>query len=189
VTSEKSVATEARLNALVSRLGAGSDTTSNTVTGVSTAPLTVSWTVLAGTAVAGVVYRIRCGGHGVWAATTGQQLSLEQRIDSTVVNNLNIAASNGAINAGDPFEWDETLEWMITATGAGGLCRVRQALSMSKVGVAANNSNGVSAVRRAVSVAFDTTGDRLLHLNALWASTAGTPTITCDGSTFEKISP
>jgi len=184
--SEKAAAIEGRLNALVSRLGTGSDTTSNTATGASTQPLTISWTVPANTALAATVYRIRCGGHGAWGSTQ-QQLSLEQRIDSTVANNLNVGAT--AFAASDPVEWDMTLEWMITATGAGGLCRVRLCLSMSKSSAAANNTNGVAACRRAVSVAFDTTGDRLLHLNALWASTTGAPTITCDGSTFEKISP
>jgi hypothetical protein len=184
--TDKTYATEQRLNALISRLGILTDTTQFTANTAAALPLCNTYTIPGGTANVGTIYRGRTGGTGTWGSTQ-QQLTLQQFIGNSSVNQLNVAAAAFAASA--PVDWDLWFEYMITVTGASGKCRTRMVLAMSVNNAAANNSNGVIAVRRAVSVNIDTTVSHTISIEALWASTTGSPTLTGDGVSYERLGP
>lgn len=166
--------------------GTHGDTTQFTVTQAVATQLGNAWSIAANNARVGTIYRIVNRGTATWGSTQ-QQLSLQQRINSTNVNNMNIAAAAFAVST--PVDWVHTMEYEITQTGAAGLCRVYQKLEMNVNNAAVNTGNSVVGIRRSVSIAIDTTAVNTLPLFALWAAITGAPTITSDGTTFERLGP
>jgi hypothetical protein len=160
--------------------------TSRTVTQTGATQLSGQFTINAGDAQAGSTYRLRCSGTGQWGSTT-QQLTLIESLSATNINQVNIA--NNAFNASDPIDWEMTLELTILTTGAAGTALAMLSWSGNKNNAAATSGNSVQGVRTATGISIDTTVNRTLRLNALWASATGAPTITCDRSSFERIGP
>lgn len=164
------------------------DTGSRTVTQAATTQLGGAFTIPAGDEAVGTKYRYEAGGFGTWGATQ-QQLTLVELLSGTNINQINIAAAAFAASA--PFDWRLIMEILITATGAGGTCRalLTPVLNVNNAAVVTAAPNFATGVRQAGGVAINTTISRVLQLNALWASTTGAPTITCDRSSFERIGP
>jgi hypothetical protein len=165
------------------------DTGNHTVTGTGAAQLSGEFTIPANDADAGTCYRLRCSGTGSQAAGTAVGLTLIESLAGTNINQVLFTGAGGVLSAGDPFDWEVTLEIHVESTGAGGTATAMLSATINKNNAGVTSTNNGHGVRDATGVAFDTTSDRTFRLNASWASTTGSPTITGHRTTFERIGP
>lgn len=176
-------------------LGSPADKSSHTATAATPTAITATWTIPAGDANVGTLYRLTFFGFGTWGSTQ-QALTMNARLDagSTMagggtgqIQATAIAISTGIFIRG-------VVEVLIVSTGAGGTATVTQeftviARSSLLPGTAANNtitslnSNSTSGG----TVAYDTTASHTLDMSCTWASTTGSPTMTGTQSFLERI--
>jgi hypothetical protein len=175
--ADKAYAVEARLNALVNRLGAAqpaADFTTYTVTAAAYTQCSKAWTIAAGDPKAGTIYRLTVEGLGTQGTPTQETLAFETSLG------LGVAITNQTFaGAAAAFGWKVVTEWAVISTGAGGTANV--ALN-STAGAMPNG--GFNA-----AVSFDTTVVQTLELMAKWGATAGAPTMTSYHSYLERLGP
>jgi hypothetical protein len=165
--------------------GGQGDTTQFTVTQATSTQLSKIWSIASG-APLGSVWRMKIGGHAVWGSTQ-QQLTLIMSLAGTNVLQKNIAAA--AFAASTALDWDVEMWLQITGTGGSGSARGILKGNLTPSGSAVTAGNSATFTARQVSIAISTLVANNFGLNALWAATTGAPTITSDGSHYERIGP
>lgn len=166
-----------------------SDHTSRTVTGTSQAIITGQFTIPANDLKVGTRYRLTAFGQGTQAATTAVQLNFFPVLGGTTFCNTDFqGGSNGAVAAGTAFHWYMQIEIICTATGTGGAITAGSIMSYG-ASTAAAPGNQCTAPGNAQSFTLNTTVSNTLQVNASWASTTGSPTITGFASTFDRSGP
>jgi hypothetical protein len=152
-----------------STVGSGS-----TVTTATNADLSASFTVPANDASAGTVYKLTCWGTGTGATGTAVTLSIGLAIGG---------ASPGAFSpatlpaAGARFSWKYECHLYVTATGPSGSITPSAVFTWGSTPTVSNSS----------AQTVNTTQPNQVVLVAEWASTAGSPTITCLGTILEWL--
>lgn len=168
--------------AIINKTYALADTNAHTVTAATVTNLSTSYTIAANDATVGTVYYLTASGTGTEAtgtAVTGTwagALNANQNLGSAAIAGASIAA------AGGNFRWWAELEVVVVATGAGG--------SVNACGRGALLSSGGVAtpfVFYTAGVAMDTTTSKTFAVQFNWASTTGSPTITCDQTVFKRF--
>jgi hypothetical protein len=165
--------------------GGKADITQFTVTQAVSTQLSNIWTIPSG-APLGSVWRMYAGGHAVWGSTQ-QQLTLIMNLAGTNVLQKNIAAA--AFAASTALDWDLEMWLQITGTGGAGSARAIMKGNFTPSGSAVTAGNSATFSARQVSIAISTLVTNNFALNALWAATTGAPTITSDGSHYERVGP
>ncbi len=156
------------------------DAGSLTVTQAAFTALTATYTPNANDGSVATGYRIRTRGTGTWGSTQ-QTLTLGVGVGGAgPFAQLAVPAAAFAISTA--FQWEAEATVQVLTTGAGGTCTVTlRAILSAPVGPV-----DVVKVRHSTGVAFNTTLARALNIQAQWAATTGAPTITSNGSDFER---
>lgn len=158
------------------------DSSSITITQATGTPGTIAWGIPAGTTKAGTIYELVTSGRGTWASPA-TVLGVDIGIDGHAVsggNNLNSAT----FTAGQPFYFELTGRVIFTAAGNSGsyLYLIKLVASATTAGA----QGGYTMLRRATGKSLDTTADHTMELLLSWGTIAGSPVLTCDGSTFQR---
>ena len=160
--------------------GAQTDSTPITVTAAAITRITKAWPITANDAQVGTVYRLKAFGTGTQGSTQ-QNLTTDGNTGhpSLIVAGTIIGVSQG-------FSWESEAEMRVTATGSGGTADMKTAFKW-QAAATGTTSNTWSGVQASTAVAFNTTIAQTSQIRMQWASTTGAPTITCYGSTFERL--
>jgi hypothetical protein len=163
------------------------DTTQTTVTAAASTALSSAYVIPAGEAnYAGVAYELECGGQGTWGSTQ-QALTFAMYIGGTFGSGATAAAASLSISA--TFSWiarmklicsDGTSSWW-----AGMWATVQQNTNNVLPGTAADNSVPLISTNSAARTA-STASSITVEIQAKWASTTGSPTLTNYWTTFRK---
>lgn len=173
---------------LLNRIYGDGDTTSHVVSAASYADLSTVRTIVAGDADVGTAYRITSVGTAAWGGTQ-QALSLAIALHAATGTGVTIA--NTAFSTSAALHWRISALITCSATSASGSYltnlqgSINQIASNIAPGTAGTNSVPFSVTQSAVSA--DTTADMTFSIQAKWASTTGTPSITCLGTLFERV--
>jgi hypothetical protein len=153
-----------------------------TVAQAASTPITIAWDIPAGDASPGTIYTLSSTGHGAWGnpVTT---LAADIGIDSAVVSGGNSLAS-ATFTAGELFNFEFMARIVFTSVGSSGSYRYFLKLTASSTSFSAQN--GYTMLRRNNSVALDTTADHTMELLLAWGSAHGGPTVSSDGSIFQR---
>lgn len=176
--------------AVLNRTYGTGDSTQHTVNVATFATLSTVYTIPALDALTGTAYRVSCFGNGTWGSTQ-QNLSFGMFLAGTQIG-ASVTANSTVFPTSAAFDWEaEFTIWCVTAGSSGTwIGRIRGTLTETAnnivVGTAADNSVPFAAgVHTAVTQ--DTTIDNTFAIQAKWASTTGTPTMTCLSTLFEKV--
>jgi hypothetical protein len=129
--------------------------------------------------VAGGIYRLVAEGFGTWGTT--EQLTLQLALGSTGIGSIQIAG--GAFASASSIRWNATATFVIASTGSGGTVAGHLKGSMNLTGTAlspgAAASNTLSFdCGQTTAASFSTIAGQTLNIQAEWAGTTGTPSIT-----------
>jgi len=196
MTSEKAYSVEARLNALIAA-GVDSTITDTGITTVTQATdnlLSASFTIptdIAGPNL-GTEYELVAFGSGTWGSTQ-QALTLNPQLGGTTAGNTT-AIGQTQFNAGAGFRWQFRFIALCTATGAGGAFVIgtfggASVVSGNILSGIGNNASLGFANGSTPSQSIDTTAPFTMKLTASWASTTGSPSITCRGTLLHRRGP
>jgi hypothetical protein len=163
------------------------DAVQTTVTAASLANLSSVYTIPAGEAYAGAAYCLRCGGLGTWGSSA-QNLGLAAVLDGTTIHTT-VQVASAVFNTSVSFLWsaqidlvcaDGISQWFGSLKAWGqqntGAVNIGTVASNAFVLTDSNSSAATAAVSSAVTVA----------LQAKWASTTGSPTLTTYWTKFCK---
>ena len=170
----------------------GADATPKTVT-TATAPAALSrvWPVPAGDAQTLTAYRLTACGTATWGST---QQTLTFSLSAFGVANfaaLPIGATE--FTASLSLQWRLVADVVVVAPGNPGTIKGGISLEMGVAGanqltqVNTNQSAGGFASHNGANATAVTTTGQNVTLQAVWGSTTGAPTITCDYSYFERL--
>lgn len=151
--------------------------TGGPVTGVAFAALTPTVTAPALDAVPGTVYKISALGTGIQA--TGSAVNLTARY--TFGGGVGSFTPGTNPGAGVTFTWQYEGYLQILTTGASGTANLVDKFTWGPV------TAPVTTYHSNFGVAVNTTTANTLGLFAEWASTTGSPTITCDVCVIERV--
>lgn len=168
-------------------LSDGSGESANrTVTQATATAITANWSFPGGDANAGTMYRITAFGYGTWGSTA-QNLSVETGLNGSAARTETVASSLFPINTA--FEWNAVYTLFVTSTGVGGSCWLICTFTISAVGGShgAQQLTFVVGSHSGLPETLNTTVANTMQLMMSWASTTGAPTVTCVGSTFERV--
>lgn len=138
--------------------------------------------------VAGGVYRLVAAGFGTWG--TAEQLTLQIALGSTGIGSIQIAGA--AFASASSVRWNATATFVIASTGSGGTVAGHLDGSMNLTGTALNpgaaaNNTLPFNCGQTTAAAFNTTASQTLNIQAEWAGTTGTPSITSQYYYLERI--
>lgn len=170
--------------------GGISDVGVQTVTAASLQALSATFTVPANDMALGSAYALTCFGNGTWGSTQ-QTLTFQPEIDGAAVG-TNPGIDSTAFAASAAFRWYATFNVLCVTAGAGGN------VQLSGMGCATQTAHTIipgTALNNTVPFAYgtssnsnlDTTASHTIVMKCQWASTTGTPTITCHGSLFTRL--
>ena len=150
-----------------------------TVNGITFANLATAPIPAADAGIAGAVYRLHAAGNGTWG--TGVQLTLQIALGSTGIGSIQIAGA--AFSSAASIRWNAVATLVIASTGAGGTAVGHLNGSMNLTGTALNPGTAGSNTLpfdcgQTGTASFDTTSAQTLNIQAEWAATTGTPSIT-----------
>jgi hypothetical protein len=176
--------------AILNRIYGSGDLTQHTVNQASLTALSTTFTIPAGDAVSGTAYRLTSFGNGTWGSTQ-QVLTWSSLLQGSSVGTEPGIAST-ALSASANFDWTAEVMLICATSGASGTWLLRLHGHLNEIannilpGTAADNTVPFTGVTH-TSVSQDTTVAVTLGIGALWASTTGSPTLTCLGTLFEKV--
>lgn len=169
----------ARLTAaLLSQDYSQADISTFTVTATAATQCTTQWSIPANDANVGTVYRLTAMGLGTQGST---QQSLRFRINPGTSGPISTPA--GFVTASSIFSWRLQAEMLVTATGSAGNAMVAASLTIGNT----NNNNNLGIAGFSQTVAIDTTVANPYYLLVFWGLAAGTPTVSCYSSIFERL--
>lgn len=161
----------------------GLDTTTFTITQNSIQQGSKIYTIPANDPVPGTVYRLYVWGQGTQGGTA-QGLNVGFNVLGTT--NFFFITSTSTIPTGQQFWWAVENQMMFTTVGAACSAQLTMRFTWSqKVATASGNNNSVafSGSFTAVNSTIAITAQQALW----WASTTGAPTVTSNGSIFERL--
>jgi hypothetical protein len=160
------------------------DSTAITVTAAVATRITKAWAIPAGNGQVSAVYRLKAWGFGT-EGSTAQNLTWSVALAGVVLQSVTATA----LTASGAFRWTVEILLHVVTMGAGGTADV--ALDGRWATTASPTVEGSFAAGSAAAggETLNTTVANTLALFVAWASTTGAPTITCDGSTFERVGP
>ena len=166
------------LGAADTRTGAGS-----TVTSVSPTfnNLTPSFTLPINDMVTNAVYEFIAFGHGTQATGSAQNLSVRLNIGGTSMGTYTPPVNP---TVADPFFWTYTGYLIVTAMGSSGTVILNEQFTW---GTSAPLAAANTSCHGNTSFTVDTTASNAVVMTAAWASSTGSPTITCDGAVMKRI--
>jgi hypothetical protein len=147
----------------------------NTITASSFGNLTLTPTIPSWDPRVNDVYRVIAWGHGTEASGSAQNLTL--RLTFMGVNLGSFVVTNNPPASGG-FSWQYIANVIVLSTGTGGSINANESFSWA---------NNLANNHSSLGTTINTQSAGLIGLYAQWASTSGSPTITCDGFTIEKI--
>jgi Pectate lyase superfamily protein len=149
--------------------------TGSTVTTATIAALSASITVPAYDPVPQKLYVFRAWGHGTQATGTAQNLNLQGKFGSGSLGTWT-PGTNPAAGAAFTWEYEAKIYW--SATGSSGTIITSEKFLWNGAASQHSNSAGITVSSQSAQA---------LVLNAEWAATTGSPTITCDGTSLEPF--
>jgi hypothetical protein len=175
---------------VLNRIYGTGDTTQHTVNGATLSGLSTIYSIPAGDASAGTAYRITVFGTGEWGSTA-QALTFAVALADTAIGQEPVIASS-ALSTSAVFAFDVTALLICVSSGSSGTWVARVAGTVTQTanaivpGTAADNTIPFTGVTTSAA-AQNTTVANDFAIMAKWASTTGTPTLTCMGTLFEKV--
>lgn len=175
---------------VLNRIYGIADTTAHTVTATTFTDLSSVYQLGANDAQDGTAYRITAVGNGTWGSTQ-QALTVACALAGTAVGTTPAIAST-ALSASAAFDWEfcarlvcvgpgATATWMASVSGI-----VTQSANAVIPGTAADNSVPLAGCTH-TAVTQDSTIADAFSIQAKWAATTGTPTLTCRYTLFERV--
>lgn len=158
-----------------------SDVTQLTAAAASFTRITTAWPVPANNANTGTCYRLAGRGSGTQAATTAVSLLFDVTAFGVTLAQVSFPATFAAARAG--FVFNFVADVTVRVTGAAATIDVDLVVFARQSGTSAatfQNTTQTSTV--AVTNAAET-----VSVAAEWSSVTNAPTLTCNGSTFERI--
>lgn len=176
--------------AVLNRIYGNADANAHTANTAAYLDLSSVYQVPASDAQVGTAYRLTTFGNGTWGSTQ-QALTLTVALAGTAIGTAPVIAST-AFSASAAFDfWAETV-LICVSTGSSGTWvaslkgNVSETANPLAPGTASTNSAGFTGCTHA-AVTQDTTVANNFSVQAKWASTTGSPTLTCRGTLFEKV--
>jgi hypothetical protein len=123
------------------------------------------------------IYKFEAYGHGTEATGTAVNLSIRGNVGGQSLGTWTPATDPAA---GASFFWKYELVFRITVTGGSGTATLNAIETFTWNGVASQHGNTGFTT-------FATTAANAIVLTAEWASTTGSPTITCDATTLTPL--
>lgn len=145
----------------------------------STTQLSRAWAIPAGDADVSTTYRLTAFGLGSQGGTQ-QQFKFNLKPGGSVA----VWTTTGFVSASTAFQWRLVSELTVTQTGSAGTCMATMDLSVGNTGATPNN---YGAAGFSQSFAFNTTVVQNMFFQAWMGGTAGSPSVTCYGSIFERL--
>jgi hypothetical protein len=172
----------------------GQANTANIIVTQATAQaLSRTFTIPAGDANVGTVYRITAFGNGQWGSTQ-QAFAYGIGFPGTTEFSTHHAVNASAFGASVTFRWAAILWVVCETTGVSGTWNGHLMLNMTQT---ANSAGLFTAATQSLGLAQgpntditqDTTIDNNFCMLGWWGSTTGSPTITTRSSFFERLGP
>lgn len=176
--------------AVLNRIYGNADTVAHTANTASYLDLSSVYQVPASDAQAGTAYRLTVFGNGTWGSTQ-QALTLTCELAGTAIGTAPAIAST-ALSASAAFDFEVQVKLICVSTGSSGTWiasitgNVNETANALLPGTAADNTISFSGCTH-TAVTQDTTVANNFSVQAKWASTTGSPTLTCRGTLFEKV--
>ena len=174
--------------AVLNRIYGTADGIAHTVNNTSFAQLSSSYNVPAGDASAGTAYRLTTFGNGTWG--TAEAITFTTALAGTQIGTApQIAGAEFSSAAAFDFEIETLLICVSNGSSGTWVARIRGKLTESAnaitIGTAADNSVSFTGCTH-TAVTQDTTVADAFVIQAKWAGTTGSPTLSCVGTLFEK---
>jgi len=154
----------------------------HTVTQTSSTQLGNNHTVPANDSVQNTVYEYVAFGSGSWG--TAIQLNFAPQLDGAVIGGSQGIANN-TIGSGRTFDWRCVYTAILNSNG--NQIDVNMVFYVSEDTAA--NQGGAVVLRQVNTVTFTQSSSHTFGLNAFWAATTGSPSITCKGSYLTRKGP
>jgi len=151
----------------------------HTVTQTSSTILGSTFTVPANDALQDVEYIYEAWGNGTWG--TAVQLNWLAQLDGAVISGSQGIANN-TITSGNAFNWRYTQRAIYNSNGNQIDVHEEFAISENSAGA----QGGAVVLRMVSGVTFTQSASHTFGLNANWAATTGSPSITCKGSSLTR---
>lgn len=176
--------------AVLNRIYGTADVVAHTANTASYLDLSSVYQVPAGDAQAGTAYRLTTWGNGTWGSTQ-QALTFTCELGGTAIGTAPAIAAT-ALPVSAAFDFEVVIKIICASTGSSGTWissitgNVNETANALLPGTAADNTISFSGCTH-TAVTQDTTTANNFSVQAKWASTTGSPTLTCRGTLFEKV--
>ena len=158
------------------------DANTRTVTGTSMANISSQSVIAANDALIGTCYRQSSWGTGT-QGSSAQNLSF--RANTIGGGGLNaVTIDSGFCSSGAQFRWMARMTLVVSAIGSSGAVGGFLEGLVVQTGVTTPSINFNSAWN---AVTTNTAASWGIEIDCDWASTTGSPTISCNGTLFERI--
>ena len=177
--------------ALINHMYANADSVTTTVTAASLTDLSNIYTIPASDAAAGTAYRLSAFGNGTWGSTA-QTLQFAACLAGSAVGSNPPTIGSSAFSTSTAFRWDAQILLICATSGSTGTwyARINGSLSAYNTTLLPNTGSQCTlafSYSNTTAVTQDTTVANTLSVRAAWGSTTGSPTLTCHGTTFERL--
>ena len=175
--------------AVLNRIYGTADGVSHTVNNTSYAQLSSTYTIPAGDPSSGTAYRLTTFGNGTWGTTEAIEFSVN--LAGTEIGTAP-TISGSAFSSAAAFDFTVTLLLICVSNGSSGtwMSNITGTLVQSAnsvlPGTAADNTVTFTGSTH-TAVTQNTTIANTLEIDAKWAGTTGSPTLSCAGTLFEKV--
>lgn len=177
---------------VLNRIYGIADTTSHTVNGTASAQLSTVYNIPAGDALTGTAYRITTFGNGTWGTSgTASALTVACNLAGTNIG-ITPTIAGTALSTSAAFDFEFCAKVVCVTTGSSGTWRgiisggVSETANPTLPGAVADNTVDIRGVTH-TAVTQDTTVADGLAVFANWTGTAGSPTLACVATIFEKV--
>lgn len=181
----------ARLTAAaIDHMYAISDANVTTVTAAAYTDLSSIYPITASDAAVGTAYRLSCFGNGT-TGSTAQTMQFGLNLNGTILGIAPVIGSS-AFATSLAFRWKATLLYIPVSTGVTGtwVGSLEGAITEAPNNVLPNGSTQNSigfAGGPSAAATQDTTVTVGISLRFQWGNATGAPSITCIGTTFERL--
>ena len=175
--------------AVLNRIYGTADSIGHTVNNTSYAQISSSYSIPAGDAGDDTAYRLSTWGNGTWG--TAEAITFTSALAGTQIGTApQIAGGQFSNAAAFDFELETSLVCVSNGSSGTWVARIRGTLTESAnaitSGTAADNSVSFTGCTH-VTVTQDTTIADAFVIQAKWAGTTGSPTLSCVATLFEKV--
>ena len=161
---------------------AAADASNRTVTAATMTPISSQYAIAANDAAVGTAYRLTCWGVGA-QGSSAQNLSVRANTISGVGLNL-VTIDSGFCSTTAQFRWMARMTTVASAIGSGGTITGFLEGLVVQTGVTSPSINFNSEWSGS---AINTSTNWGIEIDCEWGSVTGTPSITCNGTLFERL--